>query len=444
MSNRTLQLQLQVLIALLFLASPAFAQDRPSNLATLFEDIFGPRGLVLNSDDVQLDGTNHAAHFNSAFQSEFRLMNVALTSQLATVPLPSPASGFTYHFDPGTGTFVRTTRSFGPILTDRGETIGRGKMAFGYTYQFFSYDHLDGVSLSNVSAVFTHDNPEAGGGRADVVATSNTIEATVSQFTGALTYGITDRIDLSLAVPVIRTRLALLSNATIHRIGTGANLGVHYFRDADVIDSHGSTRQYFSEDSAGGIGDLVARVKATLMREGSRSLAAGLDVRMPTGDEQNLLGAGAAGVRPFAAFSASMGRFAPHANLWYQWNGESILGGDVALGQEGGLPDNFSYAVGTDFGVTNQFSVIFDVIGQRVLDSPRLFTRTLSLSGPGGSVTLPDIFLESGSYWVANAALGFKANVATRLLIEFNLKFAMTDGGLTDRVTPLVGLEWAF
>ena len=110
----------------------ALAQSqRPPTLSTLFEDIFGPRGLVLNSDDVQLDGSNHAAHFNSAFQSEFRLMNVALTSQLATVPLPSPASGFTYHFDPQTGTFVRSTRSFGPILAERGETIGRGRIAFG-------------------------------------------------------------------------------------------------------------------------------------------------------------------------------------------------------------------------------------------------------------------------------------------------------------------------
>jgi hypothetical protein len=444
MSNRTLQLQLQVLIALLFLASPAFAQDRPSNLATLFEDIFGPRGLVLNSDDVQLDGTNHAAHFNSAFQSEFRLMNVALTSQLATVPLPSPASGFTYHFDPGTGTFVRTTRSFGPILTDRGETIGRGKMAFGYTYQFFSYDHLDGVSLSNVSAVFTHDNPEAGGGRADVVATSNTIEATVSQFTGALTYGITDRIDLSLAVPVIRTRLALLSNATIHRIGTGANLGVHYFRDADVIDGHGSTRQYFSEDSAGGIGDLVARVKATLMREGSRSLAAGLDVRMPTGDEQNLLGSGATGIRPFAAVSASIGPLAPHANIAYQWNGKSLLAGSVRAHEEADLPDNFSFALGADVLVAERLSVVFDVFGQRVLDSPRLASRTATRTGAAGTVTLQDIQFVTESYWASASGFGMKANVASNMLITFNLRFAMADGGLTDRLAPLVGLEWAF
>ncbi len=29
-----------------------------------------------------LDGTTHAAHFNSAFQSDFRLVNIALTGQL--------------------------------------------------------------------------------------------------------------------------------------------------------------------------------------------------------------------------------------------------------------------------------------------------------------------------------------------------------------------------
>jgi hypothetical protein len=435
-----------VLITTFLLCSTvsASAQDRPASLSTLFEDIFGPRGLVLNSDDVQLDGTNHAAHFNSAFQSEFRLMNVALTTQLATVPLPSPASGFTYHFDPGTGTFVRTTRSFGPILTDRGETIGRGKMAFGYTYQFFSYDHLDGVPLSGVPAVFTHDNPQAGGGRADVVATTNTIEATVTQLTGALTFGLTDRVDLSLAVPVVFTRLALLSNATIHRIGTGANLGVHYFRDEDVIDEHGSTKQYFAEGSAGGVGDLVARVKATLMREGTRSFAAGLDVRMPTGDEQNLLGSGALGIRPFAAVSASIGPLAPHANVAYQWNGKSLLAGNVRADQKADLPDQFSFALGADVLVAERLSVIFDAFGQRVINSPRLQSRISTRTGVAGSVTLPDIQFTTESYWASAGGFGLKGNVARNMLVTFNLRFAMGDGGLTDRLSPLLGVEWAF
>ncbi len=424
--------------------SSAQSQERPPTLSTLFEDIFGPRGLVLNSDDVQLDGTNHAAHFNSAFQSEFRLMNVALTSQLATVPLPSPASGFTYHFDAATGTFMRSTRSFGPILAERGETIGLGKIAFGYTYQFFSYDHLDGVPITNVPALFTHDNPEAGGGRADVVATVNTIEATVAQYTGALTYGITDRIDLSLAVPVVRTRLSLLSNATIHRIGTGSNLGVHFFRDPDAIDGYGSTRQFFSESSAAGIGDLVARAKGTVMREGARALAVGLDMRMPTGDEQNLLGSGAMGLKPFAAFSTSLGAFAPHANVAYQWNGKSLIAGSVRESRKADLPDQFTYALGADVLVAPRLSVIVDLFGQRVINSPRLTVTSSVRTGVAGSVTLDDIQFVNESYWSAAGSFGMKGNVASRMLVTFNLRFALADGGLTDRLAPLLGVEWAF
>jgi hypothetical protein len=433
-----------VLLAIFFSTLPLAAQNRPSSLSTLFEDIYGPNGLVLNSDDVQLDGTNHAAHFNSAFQSEFRLVNVALTSQLATVPLPSPASGFTYTFDAATGTFTRSTRSFGPILAERGETIGRGRIAFGYSYQFFSYDALDGLRLAGIPAVFTHDNPQAGGGRADVVATANTVEATVSRFTGALTYGLSSRVDVSLAVPVVDTRLSLLSNATIHRIGTGSNLAVHYFRDPDAIGGYGSTRQYFAEGSAGGVGDLVARVKATMMREGTRALAAGLDVRMPTGDEQNLLGAGAVGIRPFVAFSSQMGAFAPHVNAAYQWNGKSLIGGNVREGVKGDLPDQFTYAIGGDVLVAPRLSVIVDLFGQRVVSSPRLIAVESTRSGVAGSVTLDDIRFVNESYWTSSGSFGLKANLLSRMLLTFNLQFAIADGGLTDRLSPLVGMEWAF
>jgi hypothetical protein len=432
-----------LLCAVLTPASAA-AQDRPATLATLFEDIFGPRGLVVASEDVAVDGTTHAAHFNSAFQSDFRLVNIALTSQLAAIPLPSPASGFTYRFDPATGTFQRSTRSFGPILADRGETIGKGRMAFGFSYQFFSFDHLDGVPLVSVPAVFTHDNFEAGGGRSDVIGTINTITADVSQFSGALTYGITDRVDISLAVPVVRTRLSLLSNATIHRVGTGASVQTHFFPDENAIGGFGSTHQFFAEGSAAGVGDLVVRAKATVLREGNRALAAGVDIRLPTGDERNLLGSGATGLRPFAAFSTSFGTFAPHVNVAYQWNGESIIAGDVRSGAKADLPDRFMYALGSDMALTERFSIVVDLTGQRVLDSPRLLTRETTAAGPAGSVTLPDLRFETNSYWVNSGAVGFKANMAPRLLINFNLRFAIGENGLTDRVAPLLGFEWAF
>lgn len=426
-------------------AAPVWAQNQPSSLATLFEEVYGPRGLVVASEDVQVDGTNHAAHFNSAFQSDFRLVNIALTSQLAAIPLPSPASGFTYRFDPTTGTFQRSTRSFGPILADRGETIGRGRLAFGFSHQYFSFDHLDSVPLVAIPAVFTHDNFEAGGGRTDVIGTMNTIKADVTQFSGALTYGVTDRLDLSLAVPVVRTSLSLLSNATIHRVGTGeANPHIHYFPDPLAIDGFGSTHQFFAEGSASGIGDLVVRAKGTVLREGARALATGLDVRLPTGDERNLLGSGALGLRPFAAFSTAFGPVAPHVNIAYQWNGESVIAGDIQTGTEADLPDRFSYALGGDYTVTDRFSIVADLTGQRVLDSPRLLTRQNVVTGPAGTVTLPDVRFETASYWISNGSIGFKANLAQSLLVNFNMRFAIGDNGLSDRIAPLLGFEWAF
>src|SRR6185369_8220625 len=110
--------------------------------------------------------------------------NLSLASQIASVPLPSPASGFTYEFDPALGVFNRTTRSFGPILTSRAETIGRHKVSLGLTYQYFAFDHLEGMDLHSIPAVFTHDDAQLGGGRIDVVTTENDIDVKVGQATG--------------------------------------------------------------------------------------------------------------------------------------------------------------------------------------------------------------------------------------------------------------------
>ena len=65
------------------------------NLATLFTDLYGPEGLVVDSLATLPGEQPHSAHFNSAFQFNFSQFTTALVSQLVSVPLPSPASGFT-------------------------------------------------------------------------------------------------------------------------------------------------------------------------------------------------------------------------------------------------------------------------------------------------------------------------------------------------------------
>lgn len=428
-------------LACLFLV-PVRGEAQAPELALIFQDVFGTSGLRVNSEAVLPDGSTHSAHFNSAFQSNFTQINIALASQLTALPLPSPASGFTYAFDTETGTFVRSTQSFGPILTDRAETIGRGKFSFGLNTQFFSFDTLEGVNLSNVPAVFTHDEAELGGGRADVVTTANTVRASVAQMTAVVSYGIASRLDASVAVPLVRTSLSVNSLASIHRLGTATSPAVHFFRDPDAPATYGTERQFSAGGTAVGMGDLILRLKATAMREARRGLAIGLETRLPTGDERNLLGSGAVGVKPFVAFSASFNRFSPHVNLGYQWNGKSILAGNVLENRKARLPAQVLYAVGLDMGVNPRLTLAVDLLGQRVIDSPRLTRRTFT--SPTASAQFPDIGFVTTTYSINAGTAGFKINLAQRLLGTFNVRFHLGSGGLADRATPMVGLEYGF
>jgi Putative MetA-pathway of phenol degradation len=430
-----------LVIGMLLRAIPAAAQAEPAKLATMFRDIFGPNGLIVNSEQVLPDGSTHSAHFNSGFQSEFTQFNIALASQLTSLPLPSPASGFTYTFDQATGTFVRSTQSFGPILAERSETIGRGRMSAGYNLQYFGFDSVEGLSLGRIPAVFTHDDAELGGGRTDIVATTNTVEATVSQMTGVFTYGVTDRIDLSVALPLIRTTLHVQSRARIERLGTGSANAIHFFRDENVLGGYGRDREFVAGGGASGIGDLILRVKGNVLRHPSRGLALGLDVRVPSGDEENLLGTGAPGAKPFAALSFSAGRLSPHVNLGYQWNGSSILAGDLATGTKGDLPDQVLYAVGADYGVSPRLSLAVDLLGRVAIDSPRLVPRTFSVTGDAASGTFQDIGFVRETFSLLDGSAGMKVNLWRRVLINFNLRFSITDSGLSDRITPLIGIE---
>ena len=188
-------------------ANPPFNVAVPvDSVATLFSELYGPNGLIVDSLAVLPGGESHSAHFNSDFQSNFVQFGTAIASRLVSVPLPSPASGFTYEFDPSLGVFSRTTDSFGPILSERADTIGRGRVSFGFAYQRFAFDTIEDLNLHNVPAVFTHDGFNLRGGRDDVVTTENAIHARINQTTAFLTYGVTDSIDVSIGVPIINRR----------------------------------------------------------------------------------------------------------------------------------------------------------------------------------------------------------------------------------------------
>ena len=422
-----------------FIAASAHDTEEPAvtttlgrrKLAFLIPNLYGPTGLTLPNP-------THQAHFDSSFQRNFGPLNTAIATQLTSLPIPSPASGLVYSFDKALGVYTRSARSFGPILSERAETIGKDKFAFGFSNQSFTFDDMDSIPLNRVPSVFVHiPNPSNPTFAQDIITADNFVDLRIGQFTTFLTYGIHDRIDVSVALPLISATLGVTSNATIRRIGTGGDTSIHGFSGA----GDGSQGQFANTSSASGIGDIVARVKGNVMRTKSVGLALGVDVRVPTGDAYDFLGSGAPGLKPFAALSFTTGSFSPHVNLGYQWNGDSVLAGNVTTGSKGKLPSQLLYAVGFDYGVTRRFTLALDLLGQHVMDAERIFAEDFTATN---QVSFPNTRFAVGSFDARSGSIGFKVNPIADLIASFNVLFRLSHTGLQDRATPLVGLSYAF
>ena len=441
----TTRLWLAVIGAALF-ATPARAQDPPHNEAvrvehlwSIFNDLYGAGGLVVDSTAALAGGQSHSGHFNGGFESEFAQFGIALTSQLVSLPQPAPAAGFTYQFDPALGVFNRTTNNFGPIMSERAETIGARRLSAGFATQRLEFDLIEGLDLSHIPAVFSHDNAELLGGREDVITTVNSVEASFTRSTLFLTYGVTNHFDVSVAIPWVTADMVVTSDATIRRIGTRIP-EIHFFRSLE--DTIGDRRIFTAFGNASGVGDINLRAKATLSRTARHGFALGIDLRLPSGEELDLLGTGAPGAQPYAAWSASFGPFSPHVNAGYQWNGSSVLGGGPGSGESRDLPDVVRYSAGASIELHPRVTLAADVIGRWVIDSPRLSSQTFHALD--GVSTFPDIAFRKDSLNELSAATGVKVNIVNRLLVTGNLLFRLNSVGLVDKVSPLVGLEYAF
>ena len=432
-------------LCVLACSSTARAQDPYTlaspvkHLATIFTDLYGPNGLIVDSEATLPGEQPHSSHFNNDFQANFGQFGTAMVSQFVTLPLPSPASGFTFRFDPSTGVFQRTTESFGPILAARADTIGAHRWSFGFAAQRFTFDTVEGLDLHQVPAVFTHDDAQQLGGRQDVVTTLNSVEATTNQFTTFVTVGVTDRFDVSLALPIVSSSLTVASNATIQRLGT-TNPLTHFFRQAD--GTVGNTRTFTAIGDASGMGDVTVRLKTLVGKGTSGAMAVGVDVRLPTGDAMNLLGTGAVGVQPFMILSTTMQRVSPHVNLGYQWNGSSVLAGNPATGESADFPDQAVYAAGADVAVNPHLTLAFDLLGRYVMNAERIHPQ--DFHALDGTSVFRDIGFSPSSFNVLSGSLGMKLQIVDRLLLDANVLFALDNHGVRDKVTPLVGFELSF
>jgi hypothetical protein len=479
------------LLLAVVLPSQVFAQSlcsAPSNnLICVIPQLYSTTG------GVNLPNAAHHAHFDNDFQTNAAALSSSVGTELTSLRLASPTSGITFVFE--NGVMKRSTESYGPILGERAETIGRHRVFLAGTYQYFPFSTLDGIDLKNVPAVYNHAdtvNPDGThrdptkdprspgnpGVELEYIRTTDRIDLKVHQFTFYATYGLTNRIDVSVAVPILNVRLGISSNATIVRTpdpivqglplqqayiaspntfpgnlypSTGPLEGCaptltcsgyfHYFDPMNPATS--LTANFSNAKTASGIGDVVFRAKGTVFKHERTAVALGADVRVPTGDENNFLGTGAAGVKPFLAASYHS-RISPHAELGYEFNGSSILAGNPSTGTKGRLPDQLFYSAGVDAGVTRKLTLAVDLLGQRFYDAPGVrqgaWEDVLLVSHPDVAQTIPI----HRSFNTDDLALGGKYSPFGNWLVTGNVQIKLDNGGLRAKVVPLVGLSYTF
>ena len=446
---------LAAVVVSLLLGIPSSASAQTINLRDLLTD-FLRQGITLAPPPV---GFSHSAHFIGADSPQFLALqefNTQLGSQLSSFPLASSAGGFTYRFDPALGVLTRTTDSFGPIFAERADTIGTGKFNLGLNYNHFTFDRIDRLDLraGDVALVFTHQDTNNDGSNlqfffeGDVITANLFLKVSTDITAFVATYGVTDRFDIGAAFPIVRVDIQARSDAVIQRLatdpkgdGSGLNADTHKF-------ANGTTRETITQSgSASGVGDIVLRAKYRLVGEPRGGLAVAADVRVPTGDERDLLGTGALRLTGSLIGSAHLGSFSPHINAGYTWADKSRGGGTI--------PDEINYTVGFDVAAHPRLTFAFDVIGRDFRNSTRVTTVNTDFAANSQTdarlppiishTTFPRLTLEP----VQNlntllGSAGFKFNPFGNLLVTVNALFSIKQAGLQDRFTPLVALDYSF
>jgi hypothetical protein len=428
-------------------------------LVCLVPQVYGVNGLVLANSLFPT--------FQNVLPESLTPLNSSVAKQAALLPLASPSSGITYSWDPTTQTQIRSTDSFGPILGERSETIGKHRVFLGFDYQYFKFDSVDGVDLKNLPAVFTQqdDSVDVSGRTCsvngdnkgdcafirDVVRTKNRLDLKIQQFTTFVTFGLTDQIDVSIAIPIENVRMGMFSTATIVHNDSPTRF-VHSFAPRPGCGAPCFDGRFSNVGTASGIGDITVRVKGTAWKGERAGLALGVDVRTPTGDSFNFLGAGTAGIKPFGVWSYRS-RVSPHIQVGYEVNGSSAIAGDISTGKKERLPGQLTYSGGADIWLTKSFTAAFDLVGQQVFQARRTVVGTLtepgacdslSCNNPSPAHTDPDLSQKTESYNITNASVGVKIKPFHSLVMIGNVLIKLNEGGLRAKFVPLVGISYTF
>jgi hypothetical protein len=433
----------------LLVGRPLQAQHLRDRLSDLFIFGSGESPLSLggtsnpnNPESVRIHGNHFVPAAVASNGTIISFLTNSIGSNVSNVPVSATSGGSTFSFQGGVP--VRTSTSAGPIFGERAQTLGRGRMLAALSRTGARFRTLRGVDLDHLRFTFTHANSDFPG--CDSVAAGDCslwgvptlenetidlnlaldVHLTVTGF--LLTYGLTDRVDVGVVLPLVSVSLEGSSAAQINPFGPPP--AVHFF--GGTPDDPILTASRTVDGSTTGLGDVDGRVKVNLRRGEPLSVSLLGDVRFPTGSESNLLGSGAFAARGLAILSADFGAFSPHANVGYLYRGGEFEN-DAVLA-----------TIGFDHLLAPWATLAVDVISQlQVGDSPLQVPAPVEIEAPYHRTIIPSAIPDIRDDLV-DGSLGLKLTAASGLIVVGNGEWSLNRGGLRPDVIWTAGLEYSF
>jgi len=381
-------------------------------------------------------GTTNQTALAKATEAVATPINASIATQLTQLPIPSATVGVVTLQKKGSE-FGTAFDNLGPVLTDRPDTVGKGHIFMGFSYQHFNFNALEGHDLANIPIGF---NFFPSGNVESFDAENNQVSFQLDQYVGVATYGIAKGTDLSVVVPFNSVSLTVsTSNFLGYNLDTSKDTYSHVVPSTTTVSSTGS---------ASGVGDITVIFKQMLLgREGSRgAVAAGASARFPSADSLNYLGSGAFGGNVYGLFEYRA-RIAPHLKVSYQWNGDSQVM-NLQAAPNTRLPGGLQYAAGADLKVVRSLTLAVDLLGNQFLNTPSFSLGTIPLpagSGlPPGLTSIASVTPVSNTYTTANFSGGLKWSPKAHFLLYGNVLVQLNNVGLRSDPVPLFGIAYNF
>lgn len=419
-------------LAALVLALPG--STRAGDMEDLLQDLVGPLtraiGTHLDCNAANLCGGD-AANKGLLGTASFELAPLAeFTASVVNdriVPLSSSVTGFTYEYNETLDVYERSTSTFGPLFTERAQTLGRRRFLAGISHSYLEFDEFEGDGLDNTTVStlggFTDLGTSQAGGLA-VLTFTNTqaafdialdLEIKQSISTVYMTYGVTDRIDVGVVLPLIHIDIdatAFPTTADGGELPTCDSLIGEAFDTRTCLALASSAVKRSDSDSHFGIGDLVLRGKWHFL-SGPAEAAFVMSASLPTGDDKNLTGFGDPTFTPGFVFSKDfetpLGGLGTNAFVGYEFRTDESDRSE------------FEWSVGASIQPMRRVSMNLDFLGTEERDPDNSGGSTFDLSA------------------------GLKLMLARGLLFDVNYIAPLNDDGLRASGGILSAqIEWVF